>query len=116
MKLFISPISDGINCSYIERKLLSFPPKLGGLGILIFSEIADKEFKFSRMTSKGLTTNIINPHRQHKSNANSRNIKNKIKQIKLQHHQNKLRKLQNGLNDNQRRLLELNRNKEPQVG
>ena len=35
-------------------------------------------------------------------------IKNKIKQTKLQHHQDELSKLQNNLRDNQRRLLELN--------
>ena len=36
------------------------------------------------------------------------NIKNKIKQIKLQDHQYKLSKLQNNLSDNQPRLIELN--------
>ena len=36
------------------------------------------------------------------------NIKNKIKQIKLQDHQDKLSKLQNSLSDNQPRLIELN--------
>ena len=105
-------ISGGINCSNIERKLLSFPPKLGGLGIPIFSEIADKEYKFSRMISKDLTTNIINQHCQYNTNANAMNIKNKIKQIKLQHYQDKPSKLQNNLNDNQRRLLELNQEQE----
>ena len=36
------------------------------------------------------------------------NIKNKIKQIKLQDHQDKLSKLQNNLSDNQPCLIELN--------
>ena len=36
-------ISGGINCYGIERKLLPFPPELGGLGFPIFSEIADSE-------------------------------------------------------------------------
>ena len=86
--------------------------KLGGLGIPIFSEIADREYKFSRMFSKDLTANIINQHRQHASNANATNIKNKIKQIKLQHHQDKLSKLQKNLRDNQRGLLALNQEQE----
>ena len=30
---YILAISGGINCSDIERKLLFFPPALGGLGI-----------------------------------------------------------------------------------
>ena len=113
MKLFMPAILGGINCSDIERKLLPFSPKLVGLGIPIFSERADKEYKLSRMISKDLTTNIINQHRQHKSNANATNIKNKIKQIKLQHYQNKLSKLQSNLSDNQRRLLKLNQGQGP---
>ena len=103
---FIPAKSGGINCSYIERKLLPFLPKLGGLGIPILSEIADRKYKFSRMISKNLTTNIINQH--HQNNSNATNIKNKIKQMKLQHHQDELSKLQNNLSDNQRRLLEPN--------
>ena len=35
---FKPTISGGINCSDIERKVVSFPPKLEGLGIPIFSE------------------------------------------------------------------------------
>ena len=60
------------------------------------------------MISKDLTSNIIKQHRKHNSNANATYIKNEIKEIKLQQHQDKLSKLQNNLNDNQRRLLELN--------
>ena len=60
------------------------------------------------MISKDLTTNVVNKHRQHKSNATAANIKNKIKQIKLQNHPDERNKLQNNLNDNQRPLLELN--------
>ena len=40
---FLSAITGGINCSDLERKLLSFPPKLGVLGIPIFSETAERE-------------------------------------------------------------------------
>ena len=60
------------------------------------------------MISKDLTSNIIKQHHKHNSNANATYIKNEIKEIKLQQHQGKLSKLQNNLNDNQRRLLELN--------
>ena len=48
---FIPAIS-GINCPHIERKLLPFPPKLEGIGIPVFSEIAEREYKFSRMSKK----------------------------------------------------------------
>ena len=59
------------------------------------------------MISKDITTNI-NQHRQCNTNANASNTKNKIKQMKLQHHHDELSKLQNNLSDNKRRLLELN--------
>ena len=35
---FIPAITGGINCSDLERKLLSLSPKLGGLGIPIFQK------------------------------------------------------------------------------
>ena len=40
-KEFILAIAGGIKCSKNERKLLSPQPKLGGLGIPIFSETSD---------------------------------------------------------------------------
>ena len=60
---FIPAINCGINCSDIYRKLPPFPAKLRGLGIPISSEKADGEYKFSRMISKDLITNILNQHR-----------------------------------------------------
>ena len=56
-----------------------FPPKLGGLGIPIISEIEDREYKFSRIISKDLTTNIMNQHHQYNSNNNETNIRIKSK-------------------------------------
>ena len=57
---FIPAISVGINCSDIEKKTAFFPAKLGGLGIPISSEIADRADKLSRMISKDFTTNVMN--------------------------------------------------------
>lgn len=104
---FITAISGGINCIDIQRKLLSFPSTFGVLGIPIFSEIANRENDFSRMISKDVTTNVINKHRQYKSNANATDVKKKIKQTKLKHHQDELSKLQNNPDDSQRRFIEL---------
>ena len=84
---FILAITEEINCSDLERKLLSFPPKLGGLGIPMFSETAEREYKISTIISKDLTSRIVNHHRQHQSNENANQIKNKVKLMKLQHHQ-----------------------------
>ena len=40
---FKPAITGGIHCSDIDRKLLSLPSKLGGLGIPIFAEISNQE-------------------------------------------------------------------------
>ena len=106
---FIPAITGGIHCSDIERKLLSFPPRLGGLGIPIFSETAEKEFKYSTMITKELTSNIINQQRQYQSNENAKQLKNKVKNMKLQDHQEQLNELRTKLNDQQKRLNELNK-------
>ena len=59
------------------------------------------------MISKDLTTNV-NQHLQYNANANASNMKNKVKQVKRQHHQDKLSKLQINLSNNQQCFLELN--------
>ena len=84
---FIPATAGGIICSGIERKLVSLPPKLGGMGIPIFSNISDREYEFSQMLSNDLTSKIINQDRQYQSNDNSIVFKNKIILLKLQHHQ-----------------------------
>ena len=104
---FIPAITGGINCSDLQRKLLSFPPKLGELGIPIFSETAEREYTFSTMISKDLTSRIVNQHRQHQSNENVNQIKNKVKLMKLQHQQ-QLNELRLKFSDQQKRLNELN--------
>ena len=76
---FIPAITGGINCSGIERKLMSLPPKLGGMGIPIFSDVADGECEFSQMLSIDLTSKIISQERQHQPNDKSMAIKSKFK-------------------------------------
>ena len=72
---FILAITGGINCSDIERKLMSLSSKLGGVRIPIFSKIADRENEFSQMLSNNLIPKIINQERQHQPNDNSMAIK-----------------------------------------
>ena len=43
---FIPATTGEINCSDLERKVLSFPAKLGGFGIPIFSETVEREYNF----------------------------------------------------------------------
>ena len=105
---FIPAITGEIDCSDLKGKLLSLPPKLGGLGIPIFSETAEREYKFSTMISKDLTSRIVNQHRQHQSNENVNQIKKKVKLMKLQHHQEQLNGLRLKFSDQRKRLNELN--------
>ena len=57
---FIPAITGTIIFSDIERKLMPLPPTLGGMGITIFSDIADREYEFSHDLSNDLTSKIIN--------------------------------------------------------
>ena len=106
---FIPAITGGINCSDTERRLMSLPPRFGGLGIPIFSESAQKEYEFSIILSKDLTTKIINQQPQFATNNNAKKIKSKIKLTKMQHHNEELQKLRSTLSDEQKCLNELNR-------
>ena len=60
------------------------------------------------MTSKDLTSRIVNQHRQQQSNENLNQIKNKVKLMKFQHHQEQLNELRLKFSDQQKRLKELN--------
>ena len=101
---FIPAITGGIICSDTDRRLMSLPPRFGGLGIQRFSESAQKEHKFSTILSKDLTINIINQQPQFTTNNNVKEIKSKIKLTKIQHHNEELRKLQSTLSDEQKPL------------
>ena len=56
------------------------------------------------MISKDLTSRIVNQHRQHQSNENVNQIKNKVKLMKLQHHQEQLNELRLKFSDQQKGL------------
>ena len=104
----IPAIIGGIICSDIERKLMSLPAKLGGIGIPIFSDITDREYEFSQMLSNDKTSKIINQQKQYQSNDNSMVIKKKIRSLKLQHHQENLKMIRQDLTEPQQRLNSMN--------
>ena len=88
---FIPAIIGGIHCSDIERKLLSLPSKLGGLGILIFAEISNQEYEYSLMLSKDISTRIAKQEIQLTSETDLQNIKQKIKSQKTAKTSSKVR-------------------------
>ena len=57
---FIPAVTEGHVCSDDERKLLSLPVRLGGLGIPIFSETCSREFAASTRITEQLTESIVN--------------------------------------------------------
>ena len=77
---FIPAITDGHVASTDERKLLSLPAKLGGLGIPIYTEICDREFNNSLKSTQLLRPNIVAQQPIYTVNRNAeKEIENAIK-------------------------------------
>ena len=60
------------------------------------------------MLSNDLTSKIINQEKQYQSNNNSMVIKKKIRSLKLQHYQEKLKMIGQDLTEPQQRLNSMN--------
>ena len=105
---FILAITREINCSDIERKVMSLPPRFWGLGIPMFSESTQKEYEAKDLTilSKDLTTNVFSQQPQFATNNNVKKIKSRKKLTKMQYHNEELQKLRCTLTEEQKRLNE----------
>ena len=104
---FIPAITNGINCSPHLRKLLSLPPKLGGLGIPIFSDMAKTEYNNSVNLTKHLTCSIIDQEKKIKHDHNKEKTKQEIKSSKQRTQNELLKSLRNEMDLNQLKLNEL---------
>ena len=80
---FIPSITGGIICNENDRKLLSLPPKLGGLGIPIFAEISQIEYENSATLTEGLCSKIIQQTRQYENDGKIQSIKLEIRSARL---------------------------------
>ena len=108
---FIPAITGGIYVNPDEHYLLSLPAKYGGLGLPIFSELADTEFQNSQIMSENLRNKIIEQERA-SSQQHDKKIKenkNNIRRSKQACHHSILQRLRNDMSDEQRRLNEINR-------
>ena len=84
---FIPTISNGVLCSELERKLILLPPKLGGLGIPIFSESSEFEFENSITITESLKQNIksqnpiynVSDQKTKKANIKAKRCSNQLK-------------------------------------
>ena len=89
---FLPSLTNNHLCSEDERKLLPLPPKMGGLGIIIPTEIADKEFQNSDELTKLLQKNIIDQNQIYIP-VDSKKLKNKIRAEKELRNKSNLDKL-----------------------
>ena len=105
---FIPAITGGKNVSEIERKLLSLPVKLGGLGIPIFSEICETEYWNSLIITENLRNNIIQQNRQYEIDQDMQKKKNNIKCNRSKRNQKELENIRKDLNENQIKLNNIN--------
>ena len=90
MTRLIPAITGGIIPNVLDRDLFSLPPSFGGLGIPIFSEIAERQFNNSQVLTHFLQKNIIEQKRQNDiDQGNLIKIKSKMKSEKVKLHQMK---------------------------
>ena len=107
-KEFIPAITGGVKCSENVRKLLSFPPKLGGLGIPIFSETSDFEYSNSKMVTKQPCEKMTQQEKQYDRDNEIKEIKNKITRTRLARYHQILVDVRAHMNENQQRLNGIN--------
>ena len=66
----IKPILNGHNFNYAERQWYSLPPRLGGLGIIIPSELSNVFYQNSRNVTTELVRRIVNQYELAEKNTN----------------------------------------------
>ena len=91
---FIPSITGGIICNENDRKLLSLPPKLGGLGLPIFAEISQIEYENSLKLTEGLCSKIIQQSRQYENDGEIQSIKLEIRSARLKRNNEKLQNIE----------------------
>ena len=104
----IPAITRGIQPNDTERRLFSLPPSLGGLGIPIFSELADREFSNSTILTEQLQKNILSQEPPNNINKEAiKKIKAKIKRDKIELYQQHLNAIKDSLPEDKIKLIEI---------
>ena len=105
---FIPAITEHQNVSDSDRKLLSLPVKLGGLGIPIFSESCVLEVDNARRISKYLIDKIVAQDQQYEINpGRDREIRNQLKKEKEERNNKLLSDLRSRMSKEQLRCNEV---------
>ena len=104
----IPAITRGIQPNDTERRLFSFPPSLSGLGIPIFSELADGEFSNSTILTEQLQKNFLSQEPPNNINKEAiKKIKAKIKRDKMKLYQQHLNAIKDSLPEDKIKLIEI---------
>ena len=104
----IPAITGGKQVSVMERRLISLPQKYGGLGIPIFSEIAEHEYQNSLYITEKLRDNIIQQKRRFEGDPDITKKKNAIKAEKHARHKEVLNEIRNQMTPQQQKLNDIN--------
>ena len=90
-------------CNEIERELFSLPMKLGGLGIIIPSEMSDIQFR----NSQSVTRSLVEQREQLQLNHDDiKQHKNTIKTNKTKHNKERQSKIKSSMSNEKLKLLE----------
>ena len=94
-------------CNEIERELFSLPMKLGGLGIIIPSEMSDIQFRNSQSVTRSLVEHIVEQREQLQLNHDDiKQHKNTIKTNKTKHNKERQSKIKSSMSNEKLKLLE----------
>ena len=107
---FIRCMLNNYEFSDLERTWFSLPPKLGGLGIVVPSELCDIYYNNSKAMTKSLVDGIVNQHKQ-VENKNSeeqgtKSVKAEMRNQKEARNKEKFTQVKNQLNEEQQKILE----------
>jgi len=92
----------------IERNFFSLPPSQGGLGIPIFSELADHEFANSTLLTEQLQKNILSQEPPNNiDNEAIKKTKSRIKLNKTEHNKQLLKTTRETLPDDKNKLIDI---------
>ena len=104
----IPAITEGHHCSRVERLLLSLPVKMGGLGLPIFSESCELEFKNSKRATSQLTEKIMNQiHEYNLNRAKQKEIELVIEKERKERHEKVLKYVRNTMQKDELRANDL---------
>ena len=93
----------------LERIWFSLPPKMGGLGIRIPSQLCQTYYENSKAVTKVLVDRIINQHKPtilDEENIDTRNAKAEIRKQKEERNETKLELVRSQLSPQQQKVLE----------